>query len=112
MTKNTIEKPVWLKYSEEEIKSIVLKLAEKRITSEKIGLVLRDQYGIPKVKVYNLKISKILKEKYQDPSILNLNKKLEKLTAHNKKNKGDQVSKRSMIITKSKIKKSNDRTSN
>ena len=35
------EKPLWLKYSEEEVKSIVLKLANKGLTAEKIGLVLR-----------------------------------------------------------------------
>ena len=57
-----IEKPVWLKYTKEEVKAIVLKLADKGLTAEKIGLTLRDQYGIPKAKIYNLKISKILKE--------------------------------------------------
>jgi small subunit ribosomal protein S15 len=101
------EKPVWLKYSEDEVKSIILKLAEKGVTSEKIGLILRDQYGIPKVKLYNLKISKVLKEKgkYEEPTVINLTKKLQKLTEHNKKHKGDRKTERSLIITKAKIKK-------
>jgi small subunit ribosomal protein S15 len=101
------EKPVWLKYSEDEVKSIILKLAEKGVTSEKIGLILRDQYGIPKVKLYNLKISKVLKEKgkYEEPTVINLTKKLQKLTEHNNKHKGDRKTERSLIITKAKIKK-------
>ena len=28
-TKNTVKKPVWLKYSEQEVKEIILKIAEK-----------------------------------------------------------------------------------
>lgn len=102
-----LEKPVWLKYTEEEVKAIILKLANKGLTSEKIGLTLRDQYGIPKVRLYNIKIKKILDEhnKYQDSNILNLTKKQEKLTEHNKKNKQDKKSLRSMTITKAKLKK-------
>jgi small subunit ribosomal protein S15 len=106
----TNEKPVWLTYTEEEVKAIILKLSEKGLTAEKIGLVLRDQYGIPKVKIYNLKISKVLKEKdkYTDPDTKNLNKKLEKVIAHYKKNKQDKRAERSLIITKSKSKKRED----
>ena len=105
-----IEKPAWLKYSEDEVKAIILKLADKGMTSEKIGLVLRDQYGIPKAKIYNLKISKILKEKdkFQEPAIGNLKTKLEKVITHYKKNKQDKKAERSLIITKAKLKKSQD----
>ena len=104
------EKPLWLKYSEEEVKSIVLKLANKGLTAEKIGLVLRDQYGIPKVKLYNLKIKRILeeKEKYEEPTNKNLQSKLDKVITHYKKNKGDKVAGRSLIITKAKLKKRED----
>jgi ribosomal protein S15P/S13E len=100
-----MEKPVWLKYSEEEVKSIILKLGNKGLTAEKIGLTLRDQYGIPKVKLYNIKIKKVLGEKYTDPNILNLNKKLDQIIVHYKKNKKDKKAERSLIITKAKLKK-------
>ena len=100
-----IEKPVWLKYSEEEVKQIILKLAESGLTAEKIGLTLRDQYGIPKVKLYNLKIKEILKDKFKEPTTLNLEKKLEKVIGHYKKNKQDKKAERSLIITKAKLKK-------
>ncbi len=105
-----IEKPVWLKYTKEEVEAIILKLADKGLTTEKIGLVLRDQYGIPKVKIYDIKISKILKEKnkYQEPTNTNLKLKLQKIIDHYKKNKQDKTSERSLIITKAKLKKRDD----
>ena len=78
--------------------------------SEKIGLTLRDQYGIPKTKIYNIKISKILKEKdkFQEPTKLNLNTKLGKIQEHYKKNKQDKNAERALIITKAKLKKIKD----
>ena len=105
-----IEKPVWLKYTKDEVEAIILKLADKGLTAEKIGLVLRDQYGIPKAKIYNLKINKILKQKnkYQEPTNLNLKIKLQKVIDHYKKNKQDKTAEHSLIITKAKLKKRDD----
>jgi ribosomal protein S15P/S13E len=108
ISKNTMKKPVWLKYTSDEVKQIVLKLVEKdpEMTAEKIGLVLRDNYGIPKVSLFDLKISKILKEagKYKSPDLANLEKKNKKLENHIIKNHGDKKTKRSLIITKAKLK--------
>lgn len=108
--KEDIEKPVWLKYTQEEVKAIILKLADKGLSAEKIGLTLRDQYGIPRTKVYNLKISRVIKEKkdYIEPTQLNLQKKSEKIEKHYKKNKQDKTAQRSLTITKAKLKKIND----
>ena len=105
-----IEKPVWLKFTKEEIEAIILKLAEKGLTAEKIGLVLRDQYGVPKAKIYDIKISKILKQKdkYEEPTNKNLKIKLDKVINHYKKNKQDKTAERSLIITKAKLKKRDD----
>ena len=110
INKQTLDKPVWLKYNAEEIEKIILKLADKDMSSEKIGLVLRDQYGIPKVKIYNLKIGKILKDNniFSEPSQKNLKVKVEKIINHYKKNKQDKNAERSLIITKAKLKKIND----
>ena len=101
------EKPLWLKYTEEEVKAIILKLANKGISAEKIGLILRDQYGIPKVSLYGLKIKQVLeeKEKFQEPTINNLKINLNRILEHYKKNKGDKKAERSLIITKAKLKK-------
>jgi len=102
-----IEKPVWLKYTKEEVEAIILKLANKGMTTEKIGLVLRDQYGIPKVKILGIKIKEVLKERanFEEPTILNLRRRIEKIEEHYKKNKGDKKAERSLIITKSRLKK-------
>lgn len=105
-----LEKPVWLKYTKDEVKAIVLKLANKELTAEKIGLTLRDQYGIPKTKLYKLKISKILKEKgkFTEPTKLNLQNKLKKIEEHYKKNKQDKKAQHSLTITKAKLKKTKE----
>lgn len=111
-SKNTIKKPVWLKYTEQEVKEIILKIAEKNpeMTSEKIGLVLRDNYGIPTTKIYNLKISKVLKENgiNQSADLINLEKKDKKLEEHYSKNKQDKRTHRALQITKAKLKKVRD----
>lgn len=110
--KNTIKKPVWLKYVDSEIKEIILKLAEKdsKMTAEKIGLILRDNYGIPQTKIYNTKISNVLKKegKYKHPDQENLKIKVKKLEEHLNKNKQDKRTERALIITKAKLKKIGD----
>ena len=105
-----IEKPVWLKYTKKEVEAIILKLADKGLTAEKIGLTLRDQYGIPKAKIYDLKIGKVLKEKdkFEEPTTKNLDAKLQKVIGHYKKNKQDKKAERSLINTKAKLKKRQD----
>lgn len=107
-SKSTLKKPVWLKYTETEVKEIILKIIEKNpeITSEKIGLVLRDNYGIPKTKIYGFRISQVLKEsnKYVSPDEKNLTKKAEKLEKHLAKNHGDKKTRRSFITTRAKLK--------
>jgi len=109
-SKKSTEKPVWLKYTSEEVEAIILKLANKGMTAEKIGLTLRDQYGIPKVNLYGLKIKKVLekKGKFEEPTITNLKKKLDKIIDHYKVHKHDKNAERSLIITKAKFKKRND----
>jgi len=99
-----LKKPTWLKFTEDEVKAIVQKLAKKGLTSEKIGLILKNQYGIPKVKLYGLKIKKIM-DSFKEPTLINLEKKIQKLEEHYKKNKHDRKSERALTITKAKIRK-------
>lgn len=110
--KTTMKKPVWLKYTESEVKEIILKIAEKdsTLTAEKIGLILRDNYGIPSTRIFGFKIGEVLKEagKYESPDLKNLKIKTEKLEKHLNKNKQDQRTKRSLIITKAKLKTTTD----
>jgi small subunit ribosomal protein S15 len=45
-----VEKPGWVDYSTEEIEDIILKLRKEGKSASVIGVILRDQYGIPDVK--------------------------------------------------------------
>lgn len=101
------EKPYWLKTSEKEVEELILKLAKDGFSSEKIGLILRDTYSIPNVKVITKKkISQILREngiKTETEDLKNLEKKQENLRKHMNKNKVDKVAKKGLQLTQSKI---------
>lgn len=77
------------KISEKEFEVRVTELAEKGMTSEKIGEALRQQGIHPKE--YE-KISRILKEKglYHSPEIKNIQEKLDRVTAHKEKHIQDK----------------------
>ena len=108
MAKTELKKPTWLKYSKLEVEAIILKLAGKGLTAEKIGLTLRDQYGIPNVKLYDLKIKEVLGDKFAEPTTIHLENKLQKIINHFKKNKQDKKTGRALMITKAKLKKRTD----
>lgn len=100
----------WVSYSPKEIDEIVLKLNRQGYQSAKIGLTLRDQYGIPSTRVSaSKKVTKILKENKVYPNlpeeILNLLKKAVTLRMHLQKNKKDYTSYRGLELTESKIRR-------
>lgn len=80
------------KKSQEEFEKEVLNLAEKGLTSEKIGEALKKQ-GIHS-KEYNKKIKEILGSNYISPDKKNIQEKLEKIEKHLTKNHGDKRAKR------------------
>mgnify|MGYP001560462132 FL=1 len=79
-----------IKLSQEEFEKRVLELAERRLTSEKIGEALRKQNIHPKE--HGRKISLILKEKgkYTVPEIKNIGEKLERIRKHHQKHRQDK----------------------
>jgi len=93
MKEEAVEKPIKeekpKKLSEAEFEKKVISLAEKGMTSEKIGESLRKE-GIHS-RDYK-KISQILKgkDKYVIPEIKNIEEKLEKIKKHFEKNKQDK----------------------
>jgi small subunit ribosomal protein S15 len=104
-TKKQTEKPLWLKTTEEELKKIIAELAEKYQPAQ-LGLILRDQYGIPTTRLYGKKLSAYLKEigKYNDKIELeNVQKKLEKIEDHLKNNAQDKRTKHKMQKAKSRV---------
>lgn len=76
------------KLSQQEFEKKVLDLADKGLTTEKIGENLRKE-GVHS-REYDKKISKILKEKYVNPDLKNIEKKLEGIVKHYEKNKQDK----------------------
>ena len=100
-------KPTWMKHTQKEIDAIVVKLAKQGLTSEKIGLTLRDSYGVPKAKLLGKSVSKILKENklYKDTDMKNLGKKEESIKSHLEKNKQDKRARRALTIINARIRK-------
>ena len=102
------KKPVWLRYSPKEIELLIVKLAKEGNAPSRIGLFLRDSYGIPDCEVVTKKkISQILKEHNLMPElpedITSLIKKSILLKKHIEENKKDQPAKRGLLLTESKI---------
>lgn len=92
-----LAKPSWVKMSEAELKKLIKELSEKYAPS-KIGIILRDQYGIPSVKIYGKKMQDYLKELgiEVNEDLENAEKKVEKLKEHTKNNITDKKAKHKM----------------
>jgi len=100
--------PTWVDYSPKELEALIVKLAKKGESPSRIGTILRDQYGIPKVgKVIGKKLVEILKENELAPAIpedlMSLIRKSVTLRSHMDKNKKDMSAKRGLMLTVSKI---------
>jgi small subunit ribosomal protein S15 len=93
------EKPEWVKIKPAELEKIVLDLAKNGETPARIGLILRDQHGIPKAKLLGKKISQIIEEaNLSIKSEKELTKgKISTLEKHSSIHKHDYSAKRSLI---------------
>lgn len=102
--------PKWLEYKKEDIEGLVLKLHKEGLQTAKIGVALRDQYGIPDVKIITgKKISQIISEKGEKPEypedFMNLLRQAVNLRKHLTVNTRDRYNKHSLILIESKIKR-------
>jgi len=102
--------PRWVRYKKDEVEKLILKLANEGNSSAKIGLILRDQFGIPSAKTITGKtVSQIMKENKIYPQypedLFNLLKQAVNLRDHLKKNKRDYTSKRGLELLESKIRR-------
>lgn len=100
----------WVQYSKDEIVELILNLAKEGKSMSQIGLILRDQYGIPSVKVITGKsVSQILKEKNMlskwPEDLMNLIKKAVRLRKHLESNRMDVHNKRALQLTESKVRR-------
>ena len=102
--------PAWCKYGSEEVEAFVVKLAKEGQNPSKIGVTLRDQYGVPLVKsVTGKSINEILAEADLKPAVPeelnNLLSKAVNLRRHLARNKADAVDRRSMELIVSRIRR-------
>lgn len=104
------ENPSWVSTSTEEIVEFVVSKAKEGVSSSIIGLMLRDQYGVPDVKLATGKsIMSICKEHSVAPKLpedlMNMMKKAVRLDAHLQFNHNDLHNKRSLHLTEAKIRR-------
>ncbi len=102
--------PSWIRYKTKEIELLIVKLTKEGKTTSEIGMILRDIYGIPDARrLLGKKITDILDEKKMLPAIpedlLKLIKRSIAIRKHLEENHKDQVGKRGLILTESKIRR-------
>jgi small subunit ribosomal protein S15 len=103
-------KPEWIEYSNEEIEELILKLKKEGHSTSMTGIILRDQYGIPDVKlITGLKITQILEKHNQGleypEDLMNLIRKAVNIRDHLKENPKDLHTRRGLRIVESKIRR-------
>jgi len=109
-SKRPSAKVKWVTYTDKEVERLVLKMRKDGLEVAKIGLVLRDQYGIPSVRqITNKTITKILKENNLlskiPEDLLSLLRNAVNLRDHMAKNKKDYTSKHGLELQESKIRR-------
>lgn len=99
----------WVKQKPKEIEDLVVKLAKEGHSSAQVGLMLRDQHGIPSVRMSKLRVSKIMKEHKLYPELpedlFSMVKRAVILDKHLARNKRDYISKRGLELAESKIRR-------
>lgn len=100
--------PGWVNYSAEEVVALIIKLAKDGLSPSKIGITLRDEYGIPLVKAITGKsIVEILRENKLAPQIpedlQNLLNKAQRVRDHLSKHRGDRKNIHSLELIEAKI---------
>lgn len=100
--------PEWVKHPPQEVEDLVIKLAREGHPSSTIGVILRDQYGIPLVKqIVGKSITQILEENNLSlplpEDLLNLIRRAVNLRKHLEEHPKDLHSKRGLQLIESKI---------
>ena len=100
--------PDWVELSAEELEKTIVDMKKGGASKSMIGIKLRDQYGVPGVKlVLKKKIGDVLLEnKVSDPvpeDLMNLIKKYKNVSRHLLLNRNDSGNKRGQALLMSKI---------
>lgn len=100
----------WTKFKKNEIEQLVVGLAKERKTSANIGMILRDEYGIPDVKAATGKsVNQIMKENKVYPELpedmMSLLRKAVLLNEHLARSNPDKHAKKGLQNLESKIRR-------
>ncbi len=100
--------PSWVPYTQEEVEQLIIELARRGFPPSMIGIILRDQYGIPSVKaILGKSITDVLQEHGLAPQIpedlMNLIRRAVKIRKHLEEHPKDLSAKRGLILVESKI---------
>ena len=103
-------KPTWVRYKPKEIEMLVGKLAKEGKTSSEIGIILRDSYGVPSIKLITGKrLQEVLEEKKLNPKLpddlMSLMKRSVLIRKHLENFRQDMTAVRGLQLTESKIKR-------
>ncbi|MBS3777978.1 MAG: 30S ribosomal protein S15 [Candidatus Thermoplasmatota archaeon] len=104
------EHPDWSSLKPREIESRIIELAKKGKSSSEIGLILRDQYAVPNVKLATgKKITRILDENNLGSDVpedlINLMGRALSIREHMMTHKKDVKNKRNLQLVESKIRR-------
>lgn len=104
------ENPEWVPLTATEIEDLIVQFTENGMVSARIGLVLRDQYGVPNVRLATGKtVTEIMKEKGVMPNLpedlSNLMRRAITLNVHIKNNRGDVSNKRGLDLIEARIRR-------
>jgi len=98
----------WMIYEREEVEEIIKKLAKDGKANAEIGLVLRDQYGVPNVRALGLRVSKIVKQvtkKEVPDDLYSLMERAVNLHSHLVQYRGDAKAIHGLELLESKIRR-------
>jgi small subunit ribosomal protein S15 len=104
------ESPGWVQQTPDEVKDMIMKMAGEGMSMAKIGLVLRDQYAVPNVRLLTgQSIKEILEEKGVKPELPEdlqaLMKRAVAMSGHVRKNRKDLHNLRGRQLLESKIRR-------
>ncbi len=102
--------PAWVAYSKADIEELIIKLVKEGNSPSKVGLILRDQYGIPDVRpILKSKITEFLNANDMGlklpEDIQSLINKSVALSNHTSKHPHDKHNKVGLMLIESKIRR-------